>query len=201
MNQPHDTAPDTALGIVEQLRNLAAPLDRVGNLTRWQRAFAKAAQADDTNPALADIMDLVLLTQEAGEPPETGRQPPSRVEITIHGKTIARFGFAIIQQSLVAKVAMTWGPDGPAGKDDVSGEDMRDAMLSVFRRYRQESIFSTTVQVYEAKLIGDGMIPEKARKLSHAIVSILAGPLLAGTIDRKKRLDQHLTKDRPERGG
>lgn len=187
-----------SLQIVDRLRALTVPLDRVGSTTRLQRAFAKAAQADGKNPALADIMDLVLLTQEGGEPPEPGRQPPSRVEITMRGKTIARFNFPIIQLCLVAKVALTWGLDGPAGRDDVSGEDMRDAMLSVFGRYHHETIFSMTVEEYESKLIGDNMIPEEARKLAHSIVSILAGPRAAGVIDRKKRLDQHLTKGERE---
>lgn len=185
----------TAMDIVHRLRDLTRPLARVGSPIRWQSALSKAAEADGKNPALADIMDLVLLSIEDVNAPTA---MVSRAEVHMHGKTIARFSFPVIQLCLVAKVASLWGPDGPEGRDDVSGEDMRDAMLSVFRRYHQEHVFTMIVEEYEAKLIGDGMIPEEARRLSHAIVSTLAGPREAGTIDRKKRLDQHLTEGRTE---
>ena len=179
------------LQIVHRLSALIKPLDRVGSPIRWQRALSKAAEADGKNPALADIMDLVLLSIEDVNAPTA---MVSRAEVHMHGKTIARFSFPVIQLCLVAKVASLWGPDGPEGRDDVSGKDIRDATLSVFRRYHHERIFSMTVEDYEAKLTGDGMIPEETRKLSHTIVLTLAGDQSSGIIDRTKRMDQFLMK-------
>ena len=185
----HETA--APLQIVHRLSALTKPLDRVGSPIRWQRAITKASQTDGKNPALADIMDLALMSLEDVNDPSAR---VCRSEIIMHGKTIARFNFPIIQLCLVVKVALMWIPDGPEGRDDISGEDARGAMLSVFRRYHQEHVFTMTVEEYESKLTGDGMIPEETRKLSHTIVLTLAGDQSSGIIDRTKRMDQFLMK-------
>lgn len=185
--------PREALHTAGNLRILAAPVDQATDIIRWQQAIDKAAQADSKNPALADIMDLALLCVEDVTDPAA---KVTRAEIEIHGKTFARFNFPIIQMAIATKIALTWGPDGPAGRDDITGEDMRNVALSIFRRFHQEHVLKMTVDEYEAKLTGDGMIPEKAQELSRLIVSTLAGDCKNATIDRTQPLNQHLKRRR-----
>ena len=192
MKTAEDTSKTSHRLIVGRLQALAEPLDRAGSVVRWQEAIRRATQTDPQNPAIAGIMDLALLCLE------DARDPSARVdkaEISVQGKTVARFTFSIIQLCLLVKVALTWGPDGPVDREDVSGEDMRDAMLSVYRRYHQESIFAMTVDEYETRLKSDGMFPEKATELSHCVVSVLAGGNATGEpINPRRTLDQYLTE-------
>jgi len=175
------------LRIVTRLQTLAAPLDNVGRLVRWQAALAKAAQTDPGNPSMADIMDLVLLSIA------DANDPAARVtsaEVHIEGKTVARFSFPIIQLALICKVGQAGEPDGPTDQDDATGEEMKARLVAVFRRYHQDNVFTMTVADYETKLTAAGMFPEKAKELSRLIATILAGARAAGTVEGTKPLNQ-----------
>lgn len=176
----------TPLRIVDRLRGLTAPLDQVGRLIRWHNALAKAAQTDQGNPAMPDILDLVLLSIEDVNDP-TARV--ERAEVHMQGKTLATFNFPIIQLALIAKVGEAWGPDGPTDQDVTVG-GLKARLLAVFRRYHQDYVLNMTVNDYEAKLTTAGMLPEKARDLSRLIVSVLAGGRAAGIIEDAKPLNQ-----------
>jgi hypothetical protein len=177
--------------IVNRLRTLAAPLDQIGRLVRWDEALAKAARTDRDNPAMADILDLVLLSIEGGNDPAAR---VGRAEVHMRGKTVARFNFPIIQLALIAKVGQAWAPDGPADRQDVTGEGMKARMLAIFRRYRQDYVFSMTVGDYEATLTADGMIPDAAKDLSRLIAYTLADVWPAGPIEGTKPLNQFAAK-------
>lgn len=65
----------STLDIIHRLSALTRSHDRVGNPIRLQRALSNAAQTDGKNPALADMMELVLLSLEDCTSPETGPPP------------------------------------------------------------------------------------------------------------------------------
>jgi len=185
MKDTSQQAAQNAAKTVKKLEELGEPFEKT---VRWKHALSLASQGDRQNPALVDIMDLVLLSIEDA----TASDPRiSASEVRIQGRTVARFGFASIQMALIAKIALTWGPDGPAGRDDISSEDMELTMRAVFSRYRQDHVLAMSVEEYEAALTSDGMIPGCAERLSRLIVSTLALSREDATICRTKRLDQN----------
>jgi len=172
------TGYEATLALTDRLRALIRPIETSAGIDDWALSINAALRSKDDREMI--LQSLLIPGRVQGAVMDT--------DLTLKDGRVIKIGFPAFHLALVSTVAESLPPDA-------DGKAMKDALIGVFRRYRQDAVFNWTVENYEAALIKGGMKPEDAWQGTRLIVSILAGDDQIGKpIDRQKPLDQAMTK-------